>query len=162
MADPADDEPLLPSLLDRLLDEQNAGGERRRGHRLSDLKRAMARDLEQFLNTRRRCRSLPGDLRELAPSVLDYGIPDFTGANLASMERRDSFRAAIEAAVRRYEPRFKAVQVVMLDNANPLDRSIRFRIEALMHAEPAPEPLILDSRVDPVTRAYHVRETSGG
>ena len=157
-----EDEPLLLSLLDRLMDEQEAEGNRRRGMRLSDLKKAMARDLEQFLNTRRRCRSLPADLTELSPSVLDYGIPDFTGANLASSERRNAFRQSIEAAVRRYEPRFKAVQVVMLENNNPLDRSIRFRIEALMHAEPAPEPLILDSRVDPVTRAYHVRETTGG
>ena len=159
-----DDVPLLPSVLDRLLDEQEASGSmgRGRGARLAELKRAVARDLENLLNTRRRCRSFPRDLDELRPSLADYGVPDFTGSNLASTSRKQAFRTAMERAIKLYEPRFKSVTVTMVANTNPLDRSLRFRIEALLHAEPAPEPLTLDSRIDPVSRACQVRESGYG
>ena len=152
---------LLPSVLDRLLDEQSqSNGD---GQRLDELKAAVARDLEAFLNSRRRCISPPGDLTELDRSVVDYGVEDFTGANMASPDRRERFRAAMEAAIRRYEPRFAAVEVVILpDEGGGQDRTLRFRIEGLLHAEPAPEPLVLDSRIDPLTRAYEIKEAADG
>jgi len=158
-ADP--DEPLQISVLDRLLDaspERRADPPRSRAHSLNDLRRAVGRDLESLLNTRERCRSSPDDLTELETSLVNYGIPDFTGANLATPERRDDFRASVEAVIRRYEPRFQSIRVVMLDNVDQLDRTLRFRIEALMKAEPAPEPVVYDSIMDPVSRNFSVTD----
>ena len=151
---------LLPSILDRLLDEQRADA--RSAQRLEEIKASVARDLEAFLNTRRRCLSYPADLRELDRSVVDYGLDDFTGANMATADRRERFRATVEAAIRRYETRFAAVEVTILPNESGEDRSLRFRIEGLLHAEPAPEPLVLDSRIDPVTNACEIRESEDG
>lgn len=48
------------------------------------------------------------------------------------------------------------MKVSLLENLEPEDRTIRFRIEALMYAEPAPEQMIYDSVIDPVTRDFSV------
>jgi type VI secretion system protein ImpF len=45
----------------------------------------------------------------------------------------------------------------MLDNAEPLDRTLRFRIDATLYAEPAPEPVVFDSSLQPATGDVHVR-----
>ena len=160
MTDPRPPDLLLPSVLDRLLDEQSHGVND--GQRLEELKAAVARDLEAFLNSRRRCISPPDDLTELDHSIVDYGIEDFTGANMATPDRRERFRAAVESAIRRYEPRFAAVEVVILPDDGGRDRTLRFRIEGLLHAEPAPEPLVLDSRIDPLTCTYEIKEAADG
>ena len=152
------------SVLDRLLDEepQRAKDSPIGGRQaLMAMRRAVGRDLENLLNTRLRCRSSPADLRELDLSLVNYGIPDFTGANLATSERRGEFRAAVEQVIRRYEPRFTAVSVIMLENTERLDRTLRFRIEALMRADPVPEPVVYDSVVDPVSRSVSVKGGDG-
>ncbi len=159
MARPDPDQPLLPSVLDRLLDDDPDSSRdppKARGQALSELRHAVGRDLEALLNTRQRCKSAPADLKELGRSLVEYGIPDLTGTNLATPERRDEFRAAIEDVIRRFEPRFVHVQVIMLDNAEPADRTLRFRIEALIHADPDPESLVYDSFLEPVTRNFSV------
>ncbi len=153
------DQPLLPSVLDRLLDDDpdsQRDPPKARGQQLGELRRAVGRDLEALLNTRQRCRSAPSDLKQLDHSLINYGIPDLTAANLATAERRDDFRATIEEAIRRHEPRFVTVSVILLENAEPGDRTLRFRIEALIRADPAPEPLIYDSYLEPVTRNFSV------
>lgn len=155
------DEPLQISVLDRLLDanpERRSDPQQGRAQSLAALRWTVGRDLESLLNTRERCRSSPDDLTELDTSLVNYGIPDFTGANLATVELRDQFRATVEAVIRRYEPRFQSVRVVMLDNVDQLDRTLRFRIEALMKAEPAPEPVVYDSVMDPVSRTVSVTD----
>jgi type VI secretion system protein ImpF len=88
---------------------------------------------------------------------VNFGIPDFTGANLASAESREQFRRVIETVIRKYEPRFKTVRVTLLDNVEPLDRTLRFRIDALLYAEPSPEPLVFDSLLEPVSRSVQVK-----
>ncbi len=45
----------------------------------------------------------------------------------------------------------------LLDNADPHDRSLRFRIDALLQAEPAPEPIAFDSVLEPVSRSVEIR-----
>ena len=41
--------------------------------------------------------------------------------------------------------RLKKLSVRLLDQADPTDRTIRFRIDAILQAEPAPEPIQFDS-----------------
>lgn len=154
------DQPLVPSVLDRLIDYE-PGSTREppklRGQLLRDLKQNLRRDLENLLNTRQRCKSWPENLSELEVSLVSYGVPDLTGAGLGSAEGRDEFRRVFEAVVRRFEPRFARINVEMLGNADPLDRTLRFRIDALLHAEPAPEPIVFDSALQPATGNVEIK-----
>jgi type VI secretion system protein ImpF len=43
------------------------------------------------------------------------------------------------------------VSVSLAEDPERIDRTLRFRIEALAQAKPAPEPLIFDSVLDPST-----------
>jgi type VI secretion system protein ImpF len=157
------DQPLVPSVLDRLIDDDPATTReppRSRGQLLRDLKQSLRRDLENLLNTRRRCKSWPENLSELESSLVNYGIPDLAGSALGSADGREEFRQTFEAIVRRFEPRFARVSVEMLGNAEPLDRTLRFRINAMLHAEPAPEPVVFDSALQPATGNVAVKGTS--
>lgn len=159
------DQPLQPSVLDRLLDEnpdRSVDPPKSRGQSLAELRAAVRRDLEILLNTRHRCRGWHPDHKELKSSLLNYGIPEFTSANMASDTSRDEFRAAIEEVIRRCEPRFQSIEVVLLDNADRMDRTIRFRIEALMFADPAPEPVVFDSTMEPSTQTVLVKNSAHG
>lgn len=151
------DQALNASVLDRLIGD--GAGRSNGAPRLAELKRAVKRDLEMLLNSRARCLRPPADLTEIPHSVMSYGIPDFTGLDLATEARRDDLVRRIEAVIRRFEPRFIEVSVRRLDNADPHDRTLRLRIEALMHASPAPEPLVLSSQFDPTSASFNV---SGG
>jgi type VI secretion system protein ImpF len=152
-------QPLLPSVLDRLLDDrpdQKHDQERSRGQNLAALRDAMRRDLEALMNTRRRCISPPAGLKELETSLVEYGIPDVLSASAGSEEVREGLRRSIENVIRRFEPRFKTVTVKLLGDAPQQDRTLRFRIDALMYAEPAPEFVSFDSLLDPATSNFSV------
>jgi type VI secretion system protein ImpF len=165
MARPDLDQPLLSSILDRLMDSAPGGSRdlpKSRGQTLADLRRAVRRDLESLLNTRQRCISWPSDLQELNRSLLSYGVRDFVSLGLGTAQQRETFCRDVEEVIRRSEPRFVSVSVTLLENKESVDRTMRFRIEALMYADPAPEPIVLDSVVDPVARDITIAETSGG
>jgi len=154
------DQPLVASVLDRLLDnDPDTSREAPRGHNqvLADLKVALRRDLENLLNTRCRCLLWPPDLKELDRSLVNYGVPDITGADLGPAKSRDQFCRNLQGVLRQYEPRFKSVTVQMLTNADPLDRTLNFRIDGLLYADPAPEPVIFDSSMKPVTGSFEVK-----
>src|SRR5205085_8541970 len=118
---------------------------RNRAQLLRDLKQAVRRDLEDLLNTRRRNLVPPPVLPELAASLVAYGIPDFSGTGPTSSKDREAFCRAIEEVIRRNEPRLVRVGVELVSNPEPVDRTLRFRIDALMRADPAPEPVVFDS-----------------
>jgi type VI secretion system protein ImpF len=154
------DQPLTPSVLDRLLDDDPTATRetaKMRTQILRELKLSLRRDLENLLNTRRRAKSVPDDLEELQISLVNYGIPDITGADLGAAENRTDFARVIEKVLRDFEPRFKSVHVEMLDNPDPSKRTLKFRIEGLLHAEPAPEPIVFDSALEPATGNVEVK-----
>jgi len=158
-----EDQPLMPSVLDRLIDYDPGNtrdAPRSRAQVLRELKQSVRRDLENLLNTRRRCLPWPAAFSELEVSLVNYGIPDFTGTSMSRKRQREEFRRTIERVIRIFEPRFKTVQVEMLDNAEPTDQTMRFRINALLHAEPAPEPVVFDSSLEPVSGTYEVKGSS--
>ncbi|MEO5369637.1 MAG: type VI secretion system baseplate subunit TssE [Magnetococcus sp. DMHC-1] len=97
---------------------------------LEYLEKSIRRDTEELLNMRQRCLSTPGALTELGDSLLTYGIPDFSGANLSSEEQREAFRQAVEDAILRHEPRLRSVEVSLVNHAETLDRTLRFKINA--------------------------------
>jgi type VI secretion system protein ImpF len=160
MAKVAADQLLLPSVLDRLLDDEpevNRESTKSRHQVLRELKQSVRRDLENLLNTRRRCLPLPAGLTELQQSLASYGLPDFTGTAITNPEGREEFRQTVETVIRTCEPRFKTIKVQLLESADPLDRTLRFRIDALLYAHPAPELVTFDSAVEPLTGNFQVK-----
>jgi type VI secretion system protein ImpF len=154
---------LVPSVLDRLLDEEpdRRQDDPKSHHQvLRELKLSVRRDLENLLNTRWRPASWPPKLDELDLSLVNYGIPDFTGASMSGPDEREELRRVIERIIRNFEPRFKTVTVTLLENTASLDRTLHFRIDALLFAEPAPEPVVFDSQLEPVTGNVEVKTES--
>lgn len=151
---------LLPSVLDRLIDNDpqvHVEAAASRNQLLRDLKQAVRRDLENLLNTRIRCVPWSTGLVELKQSVVNYGIPDLTGTPLASSREREEFRRSIQSVISIYEPRLKKLKVVLGDQANAIDRTIRFHIDAILQAEPAPEPVAFDSTLRLTTGMFEVK-----
>jgi type VI secretion system protein ImpF len=148
-------------LLDRLIDDhpdQQADPPLSATQAIAALRASVQRDLEALLNARRRWRSWPADLSELTQSAVGYGLPDFTAGALNDPRERERLRAEIEAAIRRFEPRLQALQVLAVDENDALESRLRLRIEALLHAEPADEPVTFETTVDAATAEVAVRE----
>lgn len=139
-------------LLDRLIDDapdQERDPAVSAAETMTVLRQSVRRDLEALLNARRRWRSWPDVLTELRQSPVGYGIPDFAAGAFSDPDRRQELRAEIEDTIRRFEPRFLSVRVQLIDGENRLENTLRLRIEAVMHAEPAPESITFDTLVDP-------------
>jgi type VI secretion system protein ImpF len=154
---------LVPSVLDRLLDDEpgvSCEPARNQNQALSDLKLALRRDLENLLNTRHSFLSWGPALQELNQSLLNYGLADFTGSGLASPREREEFCRTLQGVLRQCEPRFKTVKVTPLTNAEPLDRTLRFRIDALLRVKPAPEPVVFDSLLEPASASFAIKGVS--
>ena len=163
MAKVREDQPLVPSVLDRLLDDEPSNrreSPKSRHQVLRELKLSVQRDLQNLLNTRWRCESWPVDLDELDVSLVSYGIPDFTGVQMSASSERERLRLIVEQSIRKFEPRFKSVRITLVDNKDDVDRTLRFRIDAMLYAEPAPEPVIFDSQLEPATGAFAVKSSS--
>lgn len=154
------DQPLVPSVLDRLLDDDPGIATeppRNRSQLLREMKLSVRRDIENLLNSRRRNISLPPRLPELRQSLLTYGVADFSGTGPATAKQREAFCRILEEIIRLNEPRLLEVQVELATNPEPGDRTLRFRIDALLRADPAPEPVIFDSALEPVTHTFAVQ-----
>jgi type VI secretion system protein ImpF len=148
------------SVLDRLIDEapdQARDPPVSAADTLLVLRQSVRRDLEALLNARRRWRSWPKTMPELATSPLAYGVPDFGSGAFNDARRREELRLEIEDTIRRFEPRFLSVRVHMVDTREQLEATLRLRIDAVMHAEPAPEAVTFDTVVDPTTDEVVVR-----
>jgi type VI secretion system protein ImpF len=147
MARNHNERPILLSLLDRLLDDDPRVRQEKspnRHQRLRELKQAVRRDLENLLNTRLRNVTWAAHLAELDRSLLNYGLPDFSDVPLRSSADRDRFCRTLEKVIRQHEPRLLEVRVHSTTDSEPVDRIFRFRIDALLRIEPAPEPVAFD------------------
>ena len=151
MASTSSDSRLTPSILDRLIDlEPSRQRESVLGRTqvLRQMKISVGRDLQNLLNTRCRATSWPEGLDQLDVSLFNYGIPDCVGINTGSREQQQNLRRLIQRAVEIFEPRLKNVNVSVSDVDDPTDRALRFRIDAMLDVDPAPEPVVYDSDLD--------------
>jgi type VI secretion system protein ImpF len=138
---------ITPSVLDRLLDDRpdesrEAPASRQTNLRL--LKQSVKRDLEWLLNTRMETDRIPEDLTEVRNSLAAFGLPDFSSWNVRGGGDQETLRRTIEEAVAKFEPRLEGV-IVTLEAMSDVDRTVRFRIDARLRVEPAPEPVTFDS-----------------
>jgi type VI secretion system protein ImpF len=138
---------ITPSVLDRLLDDQPEVSREppaSRSTSLRILKQAVKRDLEWLLNTRAPVEGSPEELPEVGRSLARYGLPDFSNMNVKAAADEGSLREAVEIAVATFEPRLEGVMVT-LERLSETDRAVRFRIDARLKVEPAPEPVTFDT-----------------
>ncbi len=150
---------LMPSILDRLIDPDSGGTTYRQGYSLEQMLDAVQRDLEELLNTRQTCVDLPPEFVEVARSPVAYGLPDLTSMNAFTPQDRDNIGHVLEGIVARFEPRLKDVRAILLDSDNDKDRSIKYRVEARLCLDPAPE-VAFDTVLELTTGHYSVKSSS--
>jgi type VI secretion system protein ImpF len=142
------------SVLDRLLDD---APEMERDRPLSAtealtvLRRAVRRDLEALLNGRRRLQSIPSYYPELANSNFGFGLPDFTAGAMQEDDGRELLRREIERSIMQFEPRLVQIAVTLMPSTDQTSTTLRFRINALLQADPAPEPISFETYVNAAT-----------
>ena len=147
------------SLLDRLIDEEP---EERIDlpwdelRRLRIIKEGIKRDLQDLLNTRFRCVAYPPDMETLDDSLLNYGLPDFTSAGLNLAFDTDVLLSSILRAVRVFEPRLTDVKVEMVEEKFHVDRTFRFRIDAVLLIEHQRHALHFHSAIESTTGQFNV------
>lgn len=154
MAELTPRERLLPSLLDRLTDENPRQQEETRHQRASDirsLRESVLRDLEWLLNSvnLESVQSLE-TWPELRSSVINYGMPGLSG-NTVNQADRDAIRKLIHEAVETFEPRIlkNTLRIRLIDDEaldNP--HAIAFQIEGTLWGRPMPEALFLRTELD--------------
>lgn len=156
---------LRPSILDRLFDDEphNQSEVDMGDHQyLRQLKKSIRRDLENLLNTRFYINEPSDEFTEIESSLLNYGLPDLATVNIIDIDKRNEFTRRLEQTLREFEPRFKSVKVSYLDNVDNTDRTLRFRIDGTIYADPSPEVVIFDSILESVTRTVSVKEVGHG
>lgn len=138
------------SILDRLIDLEPEVSQEPVQFRLQDLRQVKAsvvRDLENLLNTKRPVEDPPDAFRNLRDSLLVYGLKDFTAHNPKALAVRHQLRLEIERTISRFEPRLRNV-AVQLETDGEKERSLRFRISAVLIVEPLAEPVTFDTVLD--------------
>jgi type VI secretion system protein ImpF len=147
------------SVLDRLLDyepEMTREAVASRSKSLRELKQSVRRDLEWLLNTRQVAGGVPSELKETINSVAAYGLPDFTHLSIDSVADQKFIKREVEEAVRRFEQRLENV-VVSVEPVRSTERILRFRIDAHLRIDPAPEPITFDTVLQLGNGEYTVR-----
>jgi type VI secretion system protein ImpF len=137
-------------LLDRLMVS-------RRGKKsLRYIREFVAKDLEELLNTRCRCELLPEGMEELEESLVNYGLPDFSGTKMTGSLERNQLRRLLKDTIRRFESRLLHVNVTLIENSDASDPRLHFRIDAKLDTQPSPEPVVFDSHLEPTTATIQV------
>jgi type VI secretion system protein ImpF len=148
-------------LLDRLVDAEPSEQSDRplsAAAAMDVLRASICNDLEELLNTRLRWRSWDPNLAELDRSLVGFGLPDFASGAFNDPRRREELRQLIEASIRRFEPRIVSLKVTLVETTDKASGTLRLRIDAMLRAEPAPEPIAFDTVVDLLTKNVTVLE----
>ena len=124
---------------------------------MSDMRAEVSADLESLLNTRSEAaRVVPDVFKECRASSLTYGILDFSSYSLLSPRDRDRIRRSLEEAISLHETRLTRIRVT-LEPQDELDRSLRFRVDALMNLGDEGEKVQFDAVLQLSTHTYAVR-----
>ena len=148
--------PVLDRLLDDTPDERQEDTAAIAHQVLGQLQESIRRDLENLLNTRFRCLSIPDQFPTLQQSILNYGLPDLSTFNLATNTGRKELCKKVEESIHRADPRITKVKVTSDSKFDENEPFIRFRVEAKVHADPSPVLLVFDSALNPVSYSIDV------
>ena len=139
------------TLFDRLLPETD---QNYRGISLQELRKSVASDLEDLLNSRMAKLDHLIDQFPLAKqSILQFGIIDFVGLSTANPSDRDKICQSIEQSIAAHEPRLKQIKVEMLLDGQNMG-ALYLSIQAYLNIYPLFEPVIFDAVLKPTTQQY--------
>ncbi|MGS0743823.1 type VI secretion system baseplate subunit TssE [Glaciimonas sp. GG7] len=146
-------ERLQPSLLDRLSDDDPTSTVESREHRvlsLRTLRKGVLRDLAWLLNTTNLLSVMNMEkMPHVANSVVNYGVPDISSIQVASLNLNQLERG-IRQAIWDFEPRLipSSVSVRALAGGKADYNKMVFEIEADLWTQPYPERLYLKTELD--------------
>jgi len=155
----ASDSAVKPSVFDRLIDDDPRNSKEApltRNQSVNQLKESVRRDLEWLLNTRLVAVPPKEWLREVNRSVYVYGLPDFTAYSLANPDDQNRLMRHLQTAIKTFDPRLDKIRVVPVDVSGVNTRTLRFRIEALLFMDPAPEHISFDTILQLTSGEYEV------
>jgi type VI secretion system protein ImpF len=144
------------SVLDRLIDDPDHPEPRTWDESVSAFKRAVIRDLEWLLNTRRVFPAAPEALDLVCSSIYNFGIPDLSSRSAQSAETRTRLQREVAEAVATFEPRLSKVRVHIVPQPSA-ERSVRFQIEGEMRTDPTPQAVVFETTLDMASKAIAVK-----
>ncbi len=83
-------------------------------------------------------------------------MPDYSAGAMNEQGARETLRREIERCIKQFEPRLVHVAVTLVPRKDDLDATLQLKIEALLHADPAPEPISFDTIVNSATAEVEV------
>jgi type VI secretion system protein ImpF len=146
-------------MLDRLIDPDSAGTIARRGYSIEQAIEAVQRDLEDLLNTRQTNLDVPEEFEQVRTSIAVYGLPDINSLSAITPQNREDIGRLLEGVISRYEPRLRGVRVALLDAGDGKERKMRYRVDARLNVDPAPE-VAFETVVELATGHYSVHPAS--
>ncbi len=160
MSRPGSDAAVTLSVFDRLIDDEprnTSEAPLTRAQTVRILRDGVRRDLEFLLNSRQVAFPPPESLRELSRSTYVYGLPDFSGYNLGVVAAENRITRQLTTALKLFEPRLARVRLVPLEPLVARTRTFRFRIEALLLMDPAPEHISFDTVLQLSSNQFEVQ-----
>ncbi len=149
----------LPTLFERLRDDhphRSHEADPMRRWSVEELKESVARDLERLLNSRSPLFSDSfDDFPESLNSVASYGMGDFVGLSLSNPADRELICRTLERTIAHHEPRLRQVDVRLEADRTSIG-CLQFGINAVLHVNPASEPVTFDALLQPNTLQYSV------
>ena len=94
-------------------------------------------------------------------SVLNYGMRALAGLSAVAVDPVQT-AAGIAEAIRRFEPRLRKVQVAPEARAGQEGQQLSFRIDAELWGQPAPQQLVLSTRIETDTGNVTVSDSGAG
>ena len=150
------------TLFDKLLGEQPLKTVKGTISRLSieQVKDSVALDLEALLNTRAVIsEETLTPYPECSRSMMSYGLSDFAGLSLASLDDRTFVCRSLETAIARHEPRLRNVRAALEIDQNSINK-LYFSITALLVLNQSNEPVSFDALLQPSTLQYSISSSN--
>ena len=164
---------LQPSLLDRLLDDAPRQRTESIDERIltrQELRAAVLRDLSWLFNATRpepeptsvRTQELQkwAGMRHARDSVLNFGMPAYSGVTLSSLDGA-TIERSVAQAIRVFEPRINADSLsvdVKLERQDSRQNTLQIVIRGQLWSQPVPLELLLAADLDVETGHTRVRE----
>lgn len=133
-----------------------------RSEAVEDFRLGVLRDLDWLLNSRRTMIPVGNAHPEVRDSVFNFGLPDLTSMSGDDPGTRKVLLAAVQEAIRVFEPRLEAPRVVLVEAPDETHRSLRFVIEGLLRLDPSPVRVAFDTVLEMGSGQFRVQGGGGG
>ena len=158
---------LQPSLLDRLTDEEpekKSEPKERRGLTHAKLRKSVLRDLNWLFNASNLASVQDlDDTPEVAKSVVNYGLPGFSGHNISGVDILEIERL-LKQAICDFEPRIQRRTLKIrldVDEQQMNHNAMTFDIEGELWADPVPLHVYLKTELDLESGAIKIFDSIG-